>query len=414
MKLETKSISLNLSKVLVQRVKEAYGEKNTSKAINSALIDALFLPDAYSEKATSNPMHQLLDKDERSNPKLTHIRIPAALRQILDDLIPCTNLQDTMSMLLAQILYTPLNTADFSAHTHLLNVLGSKWNTQMQGAIKNIADTCGKRWELSVECCAGALGIHSNVSFADTRIINDDDWNKINLYMVLKDYHRELFLLMRTYDVSLETFNQLKQMQCVPSKKIDIKAAARYLFCNLTSFRHEGSTFLNTMTKQAYRKLLLAIYPTHKCLADTEILEQDLFAVIEKYRKKPDTLFIVDPPYLGTNVYKSRLVSKENTHGKNFDLKEHKRLANQLRLVKEKNNNDFIYFCRITVTRKKNKRNQIISTDEELRLGDKDLLGTIDDLYYCHGFFYTDVELGNGIIERIITSFNFHNAIPYG
>lgn len=230
---------------------------------------------------------------------------------------------------------------------------------------------------------------------------------------MLQQYYHELMFLMRSFEVSSEAFKSLKNSKDNSLEPSKLESAAQYLFFNLTSYRREGSTFLNIIGNENYQKKLSAIYPTHVCLEDTKIFEMDLFKVIEKYRKSPNTIFIVDPPYLGTNVYKGRSVSNETSHGKNFDLAEHKKLANLLWLVKKNNCNDFIYFCRITVTRKKNKENQIISNEKDLKLGDKDLLGTIDDLYFGKGFYFTDVGLDNGTIERIITSFPFDGAISY-
>lgn len=90
-----------------------------------------------------------------------------------------------------------------------------------------------------------------------------------------------------------------------------------------------------------------------------------------------------------------------------FGQKEHERLANLLRLVKQNNKNDFIYFCRITAPHKyQNEENS-----EEYNI---DMKGCIDDLYYGHGFYYVDVMLNSTTTERIITSFKFDGATLYG
>lgn len=413
MKLTKIPTTLKLPTILVEMAKKVYETENVSKAINFALMDSLLLPDAF-KMPTPYALHQLTDITERSNLQQVSLRLPEKLISLLKRIAPMEDSQDIVAMLIAKILYTPLEEVDYTNYTHLLSVMGSKWDIRMQDAIKNIADTCNQRWNTSVETCAGALGIHANISFADNRILNDDDQEKINLYRMLQQYFRELMLLMRNFEVSSEAFNSLKNFKDNSLEQSKLQDAAQYLFFNLTSYRREGSTFLNTMTNDNFQKKLTAIYPTHICLDDTEILEQDLFKVIEKYRKNPNTIFIVDPPYLGTNVYKGRSVSNETSHGKNFDLAEHKKLANLLWLVKKNNGNDFIYFCRITVTRKKNKENQIISTAKDLELGDKDLLGTVDDLYFGKEFYYVDVELDEGTIERIITSFPFEGATEYG
>ena len=126
------------------------------------------------------------------------------------------------------------------------------------------------------------------------------------------------------------------------------------------------------------------------------IHEKDIFKVINKYRKNPNTLFIVDPNYLNANAYLDRIIKL-------------------LCSIKKNSGNNFIYFCRITVTRKKDKKNKVISDSEELKILDRDLKEKITDLFYKfkQHLYYLDVELDNGIIERIITSFPFENAISY-
>lgn len=173
------------------------------------------------------------------------------------------------------------------------------------------------------------------------------------------------------------------------------------------------NTFLNTIKEKNYRETLSRIYSFHEKLKDTVIHEKDIFKVINKYRKNPNTLFIVDPNYLNANAYLDRIIKKPEEYGAAFGLNEHKKLAKLLCSTKKNFGNDFIYFCRITATRKKDKKNKVISDPKELEILDRDLKETINDLYYNHGLYYLDVELDNGTIERIITSFPFEDATPY-
>ncbi len=306
----------------------------------------------------------------------------------------------------------------------LLHILGSKYDARMYGTIYNIFETSNIDWETSVETCAGALGIHMNHCPAKSQVINDDDWNKINLYRTIQESPEELILKMISIPLNKDTFkdlkeeadkekNQLKDSGVKVSSKIDINAAARYLYLNIVSFRHMGNTFLNTIKEKNYRETLSRIYSFHEKLKDTVIHEKDIFKVINKYRKNPNTLFIVDPNYLNANAYLDRIIKKPEEYGAAFGLNEHKKLAKLLCSIKKNSGNDFIYFCRITATRKKDKKNNLISDPKELEILDRDLKETINDLYYNHGLYYLDVELDNGTIERIITSFPFKDATPY-
>lgn len=311
-----------------------------------------------------------------------------------------------------------------TSYKPLIHILGSKWDVRMRDAIDKIFTTSNIDWETSVETCVGALGIHMNHCHAKSQVINDDDWNKMNLYRAIKEFPEELILKMICIPVDRNTFNELKeeaakekellkQSKIKVSSKIDINAAARYLYLNIVSFRHMGNTFLNTIKEENYRKTLSRIYSFHEKLKDTVIDEKNIFKIINKYRKNPNTLFIVDPNYLNANAYLDRIIKKPEEYGAAFGLNEHKKLAKLLCSTKKNWGNDFIYFCRITATRKKDKQNNLISDPKELEILDRDLKETINDLYYNHGLYYLDVESNNGIIERIITSFPFENAISY-
>ena len=83
-------------------------------------------------------------------------------------------------------------------------------------------------------------------------------------------------------------------------------------------------------------------------------------------------------------------------------------------ITKEGKNNDFIYFCRITATRKKDQKTKEITNRANLPAEDRHMEGMIDDLYWGYGFYYIDIPYGtDGTIERIITSFKFNKAKEY-
>lgn len=65
----------------------------------------------------------------------------------------------------------------------------------------------------------------------------------------------------------------------------------------------------------------------HKRIKDTEFTEKDLFKIIDKYKKETNVLFIIDPPYLYTNVYKRRTIRKPTEYGVSFGWEEHQKLA---------------------------------------------------------------------------------------
>lgn len=406
--------TLNLSSALVEAIRKKYGISNVSKAVSYGLTDFFLLP-RKKLRLDSYALHQLLSIDERKHKRRVSIRLPQVLHDKILELPCASTLSETVEILLAVILYYPLENVKFSKEAlHLLKILGSKFDSRMGNAISHIFETAGRTWKTSVETCAGALGIHCNHRVAQQEIINDDDWDKINLYKAVQTNPRELLLQALSLDASQSEFNEIKKQPPVQlSSAINYAEAANFIFLNNISYRNSGNTFANDMSNTLWHKRLQSIYPIHQRLQNTEILEMDLFKVINKYRKLPHTLFIVDPPYLDTNVYKGRHVRTKTEHGLEFGWKEHQKLAKLLRLIKEKDGNDFIYFCRTTATRKKNQMNQIIITEKALQANDRHMQGMVDDLYYGHGFYYLDVELDNGTIERIITSFPFEGATLY-
>lgn len=399
---------------------ERHTKKNYSIRFKDTLITHLSNPEKE-KKTTSNKNNkedtneEIKEKNKEKKPNISNTinHILAVALHLLKNI----NIDETTDEINNK-------TTDETTNKPLIHILGSKWDARMRDAIDKIFTTSNIDWETSVETCTDALEIHMNHCHAKSQVINDDDWNKMNLYRAIKESPEELILKMICIPVDRNTFNELKeeaakekellkQSKIKVSSKIDINAAARYLYLNIVSFRHMGNTFLNTIKEENYRETLSRIYSFHKKLKDTVIDEKDIFKIINKYRKNPNTLFIVDPNYLNANAYLDRIIKKPEEYGAAFGLNEHKKLAKLLCSTKKNFGNDFIYFCRITTTRKKDKQNNLISDPKELEILDRDLKETINDLYYNHGLYYLDVELDNGIIERIITSFPFENAISY-
>lgn len=408
MKNKKTPVTLKLSPALTEKCKAFYDTENISDAIRNALADFLLLPPAE-QKIDTFALHQITQNvEERRQTQSYSVRLPKPLFDIILTLSVNESVSETVSMILNRILYVapqpiPSNTSNGS----LLYVLGNKRNPQMQAAIKNIKETAKNvSWETSVETCAGGLGIYSNFRFAKNEILNDSDWMKMNLYRTVQENPRELIIQARALTVEQITFDRQKEIvkNTQPTSVVNYEVAASYLYLNINSYFSKGSTLDDDASDTRYRKALSAIMPLHQRLnaaskKATMLCNLDIFKIIEKYRKQDNVLFIVDPPYLNADLY--------NNEDTKFGQKEHKRLANLLRLVKQNNGNDFIYFCRITAPQRYQK-------DANAEAYNIHMLGCIDDLYYGNGFYYTDVALNDATIERIITSFEFDGAIPYG
>lgn len=411
-----KGTTLTLPTALIDQCKQTYQTENQSQAINTALSDYLLLP--YDEqKIDDDAIIELLSAEDERNCRKVGIRIPADMLTIISELARENNRSETVMRMLANILVHPLN-PDAKPTSRLLYILGNKWNPAMQDAIKQIHTNRSCAWEHSVETCFGGCGIFANFKFAPNRIIADSDWRKANLLRAIQTSPRVLIQRARTFKVNRKTFADLKEkMEAVtPASSINMEAAAIFLYLNLTSELGLCKSFGKDATDSKYRKRLGQIHPLHLELQGVKIGDKDIFVTLKKYRKMSNTLFIVDPPYLDTTGYKDRVVTEEPAYGMEFGLKQHRDLARLLRNIKQKNGNDFMYFCRITVNREVDQTTKNPKkSKKELEQEDKRLKRKIDRLYPGYDLYYLDVQtLSDGTIERIITTFPFEGKQQYG
>lgn len=432
--MKEKVYTFTLPESLVNKLLDISHEKNISKAILDGIAYAL--ADLHGSHLDSFSLHQLLTIDKRRQTKPYSVRYDETLERVLGyyKLDGLTN-SNIVTFLLANYLLTYVSIKDQEKQNnflsvpedyksnqdlHLLRIMGSKWNRVMQDAIQHILDTTDKHWNTSIDVCAGALGIFSNFSFAKNEIINDIDLRKINTYKGIQKDFQKITLAMYALLPDKETFDTLKkelektdkQLLASCGKKIIIPGIVFYLYLNLLSARNARTTY-DKKNDETYRNYLKAIPLLHERLKETKIYNMDILELIEKNKNAQNTIFIVDPPYLNTNVYKNDILTLQN---REFGYKEHVKLAKLLRqITKEGKNNDFIYFCRITATRKKNQKTKKTTNLASLPAEDRHMEGMIDDLYWGHGFYYIDIPYGtDGTIERIITSFKFDDAKEYG
>ncbi len=442
MKLKESVTTLTMSTALIDMCKDVYGTSNASEAIRNALADFLLLP--YDEqKVDSFAIHQLLpDIDDRQKSSKVTFRLDDGLRGVLTELSRGQDsLSKTAEQMICRTLYAEQQGRSTASNTDLLYIIGNKRNAKMRKAIRQIRDTAqGVDWKISVETCAEVLGIYAKHKFADTEILNDNDWDKINLYKAIQENPRRLIVQARALKVDSATFDAQKSLleemkKTERSVKVNFEAAAAYLYVNQNSYRHGGEVLNYKVTQSSYCKRLAAIKPLHQRMSQTtssiqatEFQNKDLLKLIGKYRRQKNVLFIVDPPYLDTDYYNNKAKSgdaksddsipgttksdttKSDTAESDtakFGEAEHAKLARLLRLVKQNNRNDFIYFCRITAAKGDQKK----PNGEEW---DRHMKGRIDDLYHGHGFFFVDVDLDDVTTERIITSFPFDGATLYG
>ena len=222
--------TLTLSTTLVDDCKRIYNTRNVSKAIINALEDFLLLPFAEQELNTF-AIHQIIrNVENRKDTEKFSVRISQELHDAIRTLSKDNTLSEIATMMVSSTLYiaSPKSAHAFSC-PKLLHIWGNKWNPLMQEKLNIIKDTAKNvTWDTSVEVCAGGLGIHSNIKFANTEILNDRNWNIINLYRAVQENPRKLIVWARTLHVDEKTFSQQKTLfkNFTPSSSVDYDAAA--------------------------------------------------------------------------------------------------------------------------------------------------------------------------------------------
>ncbi len=420
------TLTVNIPATLKDLLCDHFKTSNISVAIYKGLIGFLSVS-SYAKRLDDFALHQLLTIKERTRMEKRSIRIPQELKVIIDGYTVINTSYNVITVMLANYLSKVLpvhntlpakiNTAD---SMHIMRLLGSKWNPKMQSAINNIFQSSSNIWTTSIEPFAGALGIFSNFRIAFHEIINDLDLQKVNLYRAIKDAYDEMLLAMLCLPTTEETFeekkNALKEGFPFNGAKPNIEAATSFLFSNLMSLRNTGYTY-KAMSTERYQKRLDALAPLHSRMQNVEICGLYGLDLIKRHMKDENAIFIIDPPYLDTNVYENSIIidKKYSDEKKKFGYTEHQQLAKLLRETHQKYGNDFIFFCRVTVTRKHDQKTKQITNFSELDSGDRHMHGRIDDLYWGYGFYYIDIPYSNdGTVERIITSFDFEGSTPYG
>ena len=173
-----------------------------------------------------------------------------------------------------------------------------------------------------IEVCGGA----GWVMFAKPKtpkqleVFNDADGDLINLYRCVK-YHcnalqEELDWILSSREQFYDFAEQLHTRGLT-----DIQRAARYFYLIKISFGSDRNTFATASKSIDNAKEYLA--QVQKRLKGVVIEHRDCVDLIKIY-DRPNALFYIDPPYVGTEKY----------YEGSFGLEDHKRLANTLRCVK--------------------------------------------------------------------------------
>lgn len=181
-----------------------------------------------------------------------------------------------------------------------------------------------------IEVFGGGLSVlyakpsRKNMSAKYVEVINDSNSDLINLHTIIKTAPQTLALYLNNLLCSREIFEMIKKGTLSPRNKIE--RAALY-YCLLTfSFGSKGDNF--AMCKTRPPKNIYKDYSIwSERLKGVCIENMDFRRLIKEY-DSADSLFYLDPPYVGSeNYYKMR---------RSFGIKEHKELCAILKSLQGK------------------------------------------------------------------------------
>ncbi len=178
-----------------------------------------------------------------------------------------------------------------------------------------------------VEAFAGGAQVFFRKEPSRVEVLNDLDGEIVNLYRVCQQHYDELLRYFRFVVVSREWFDLLKSMD--PRTLTDIQRAARYLYllrnCFASLVRHPVY-HRNVVQPPSFNleSLPQLLENTHKRLARVQLECASYEEVVQRF-DRPTTLFYLDPPYWGRNLYRH-----------NFSEADFEKLAKQLKTIQGK------------------------------------------------------------------------------
>lgn len=178
-----------------------------------------------------------------------------------------------------------------------------------------------------IEVCGGAGWVlFGKEKIKDQmEVFNDIDGDLINLYRQIK-YHCEELQQEFDWLQSRELFVDYREELKAGASMTDIERAARYLYLIRCSFGSNRNSF---STRPSRPQNVIDILPHyHDRLRDVIIENRDFEDLISTY-DRPDAVFYVDPPYVGSEMY-------YNDKYCSFDMNDHIRLQHCLSAVKGK------------------------------------------------------------------------------
>jgi len=177
--------------------------------------------------------------------------------------------------------------------------------------------------ERYVEVFGGALNVFYRKHRSSIEVVNDINAELVNLHLQIQKRPQSLHSTINSMLISRDIFNQIKTKTLKPRN--DIQRAAYYYYLLSLSFASLGSHFaMPRGSKPGIKNIYRDFHVWSRRLKGVCIENMDFAKLISAY-DHPQTLFYLDPPYIGTESY------YETPQG--FHMKQHVLLADTLKKI---------------------------------------------------------------------------------
>jgi len=164
-----------------------------------------------------------------------------------------------------------------------------------------------------VEPFAGGAQVFFRKEPSEVEVLNDLDGEMVNFFRICQQHYEELLRYLRFVVVSRKWHELLKATD--PATLTDIQRAARHLFLLKNSY----AGLIRTLNYKCHvvqppgfnpESLPAIIDETHKRLARVQLENLPYENVLKRF-DRPETLFYLDPPYFGLELYRHNLATAD-------------------------------------------------------------------------------------------------------
>ncbi len=157
-----------------------------------------------------------------------------------------------------------------------------------------------------VEAFLGGAQVFFHKEPSPTEILNDLDGDVVNFFRVCQLHYEELVRFLKFIVVSRQWF-ELFEIQD-PRSLTDIQRAARFFYLQKNAYAglvRRRKYHYNVVTPPSFNpdRVPAAIEEAHRRLARVQIECLPYEKVLKQF-DRPTTLFYLDPPYFGRNLYR--------------------------------------------------------------------------------------------------------------